>query len=523
VNDNDNKKALSGVSRRHFLQRSGTALAVAMTFANLPGSLVHANPSKNESIVDLTALELSAAIHSRKISCLEVMKAYLSHIDQINPDFNAIVSMRDSAVLLSEAEQRDVELSKGHYHGWMHGFPHAIKDLADVNGMTTTLGSPIFKDNVPNRDAIFVRRIRKAGAIFIGRTNVPEFGLGSHSYNNVFGTTLNAYDGHSSAGGSSGGAAAALALQMLPVADGSDLMGSLRNPAAYNNVIGFRPTPGRVPLSESFIEELPCNGPMGRNVQDTAMLLSTMAGYDPASPTSLNNDPAEFTQPLEKDFKGTRIGWLGDFNGYLPMEQGVLPLCEKALQGFRDVGCIVESVTLDYSMEELWQTWLVFRHWLVRAKALPLYENPNTRALLKPEAVWEIEGGKNLTADQVAQASGARAQWYTALQKAFKTYDYLVLPTAQVFPFDAKTHWPKQIADQNMDTYHRWMEVVVPGTLSGCPVINVPAGFGTNGLPMGLQVIGKRYEDFAVLQMAYAYEQATRWNLDYHPQVLSNS
>jgi len=522
LNDNssDNNPGLT-ISRRDFLQHTGAGLASAATLSAIPNSIAYAMGKKGNSIVGLGALELSKAIHKRDISCVEVMNAYLGHIKKINPSFNAIVSLADDESLLLEANQCDKELSKGISRGWMHGFPHAVKDLADTKGFLTTLGSPIFKDNMAMTDAMHVERIKNAGAIIIGKSNVPEFGLGSHTYNPVFGPTLNAYDGKSSAGGSSGGASAALALQMCPVADGSDLMGSLRNPAAFNNVIGFRPTPGLIPSSDSFKEELSCNGPMGRNVQDTAKLLSTMAGHHPASPTSLNSDPSEFGRPLDKDFKGAKIGWLGDFNGYLSMENGVLSLCEKALQGFRDTGCVVDQVTLDYSMEELWQTWLTFRHWVVRARFLPLNDNPKMRALLKSEAIWEIDGGINISGDQVARASAARGRWYAALQKAFTTYEYLVLPTAQVFPFDASIHWPKKIAGREMDTYHRWMEVVIPGTLSGCPVVNVPAGFGANGLPMGLQIIGKRYADFSVLQMAYAYEQATRWNLDMHPPVLS--
>jgi len=311
---------------------------------------------------------------------------------------------------------------------------------------------------------------------------------------------------------------------MLPVADGSDLMGSLRNPAAFNNVIGFRPTPGLVPLSKTFIEELPCNGPMGRNVQDTAMLLSTMAGYHSASPSSLNADPSQFTASLKRDFNGKKIAWLGDFSGYLPMEKGVLELCQKALQGFRDIGCsVVEDVNLGFPMDKLWEAWLTFRHWTMRSIAKPLLHREDLLALLKPEFVWEIEGGAQITADQLFVASTLRGEWYAALREAFKVYDYLVLPTAQVFPFDAGKHWPDKIAGQAMDTYHRWMEVVIPGTLSGCPVINVPAGFGAQGLPMGLQIIGKRYADFSTLQIAYAFEQATRYNLDLHPDALGSA
>lgn len=511
--------AHTGITRRDFLHRGGLgAMGVAFLSAAPPLPLMARGSA---DIVGMSALALSRAIHTREVSCVEVMQGYLAHIHRLNPTFNALVSLRVDEDLLAVARERDRQLDKGKSHGWMHGFPHAVKDLADAEGLVTSFGSPVFARNIAKKDAIHVERIKNAGAIIVGKSNVPEFGLGSHTYNPVFGPTLNPWDGKSSAGGSSGGAAASLALQMQPVADGSDLMGSLRNPGAFNNVIGFRPTPGLVPLGDSFKEELPCNGPMGRNVADTAMLLSTMAGYDPRSPGSLDSDPRQFTRPLERDFRATRIGWLGDFNGYLAMEDGVLTLCEKALEHFRAIGCSIEPVTLDYSMAELWQTWLVFRHWLVRARGLPLYQDENKRALLKPELVWEIEGGAGLSGDDVARASAARGRWYAALRKAFAYYDYLVLPTAQVFPFDATLHWPREIAGVSMDTYHRWMEVVVPGTLSGCPVANVPAGFGRRGLPMGLQIIGRRYRDFATLQVAHAYEQAARWNLDRKPPALS--
>ena len=453
------------------------------------------------------------------VSCREVMTAYLDRIERLNPRFNAIVSLRPREALLAEADAADRDLQDGHYRGWMHGFPHAVKDLANAKGLPTTNGSPIFRGNIASADSIHIGRLRAAGAIFIGKTNVPEFGFGSQTYNTVFGASLNPYDGVSTPGGSSGGAAAALALNLAPVADGSDLMGSLRNPGAFCNVIGFRPTPGRVPLASGFMEELPCNGPMGRTVSDTARLLATMAGHHPSSPSSLPDDPRQFAAPLARDWRGARIGWLGNFDGYLAMEPGVLELCENALAGFRDLGCVVDELDVGYSMEQLWQTWLTFRHWIARGRGLALYDKPELRAQLKPELIWEIEGGADLTADDVARASGDRAAWYASLLKAFERYDFLVLPTAQVFPFAATTHWPKEIDGRAMDTYHRWMEVVVPGTLSGCPVANVPAGFGERGVPMGLQIIGPRYADFSTLQMAFAYEQATGWNLTHSPSV----
>ncbi|MEM7218719.1 MAG: amidase [Pseudomonadota bacterium] len=469
----------------------------------------------------MTALDLSRAIATRALGCEEVMRAYLAQIARYNPQVNAIVSLRDEAALLAEARACDAELARGERRGWLHGMPFAVKDLADVEGMITTRGSPIFRDAVAASDSIHIGRIRRDGAIFVGKTNVPEFGLGSQSYNPVFGPARNPWDVSRTPGGSSGGAAAALSLRMAPVADGSDFMGSLRNPAAFCNVIGFRPTPGLIPLARGFAEELPVNGPMGRNVADTAALLATMAGFHPASPSSLAGDPLRFLGSLARDWRGARIGWLGDLGGYLAMEPGVIEVCETALRAFADVGVTVEAASLDYDMASLWQTWLTFRHSSNRAFMLPLYANRETRRLLKPEARWEIRGGAKISADDVSRASGERARFYAALVRAFERYDFLVLPSAQLFPFAAETHWPREIAGRRMDTYHRWMEVVVPGTLSGCPVINVPAGFSSAGLPMGMQIIAPRYGDRAALEIAWAYEQASRWNLDFRPPLLA--
>jgi len=471
-------------------------------------------PQSPRDIVMADALELSQWIRLRKVSCREVMTAFLDHIERVNAPANAIVSLRARDVLLREAQERDAQLARGEYLGWLHGIPQAPKDLTATAGIASTQGSPIFRDEVPQADALTAARLRAQGAIFIGKTNTPEFGLGSHTYNTVFGTTLNAYDPSRSAGGSSGGAAVALALRMLPVADGSDMMGSLRNPAGWNNVFGFRPSQGRVPVApaqELFFHQLSQTGPMGRSVADVAMLLATQAGYDARAPLSLDEDAAIFTGPLARDFSATRIGWLGDYDGYLPMEDGVLALCEAALRDFEAIGCHVEPARPDFAMERLWQTWLTLRQFSSGGSLGALYRDPAKRALLKPEAAWEVESGLRLTGEDVWNATTARSQWYNALLALFERYDYLVLPTAQVFPFDAREHWPKTIAGKPMDTYHRWMEVVIGATLGGLPVAGVPAGFNAQGLPMGLQIIGKPRGDFAVLQLADAYDRATRW------------
>ena len=511
-----------GMTRREFLAQAGSFTGVTMLGPLAPPSSAAANTATAlPELVSLSALDLSQKIRSKQISCVEAMQTYLAHIDRFNPKVNAIVSLQPADVLLQQAKERDTQLARGEILGWMHGFPHAVKDLAPTKGIRTSQGSPLL-DSVPDHDEIFVERLRRAGVIIIGKTNVPEMGFGSQSYNPVFGTTLNAYDQTKCAGGSSGGAAVSLALRMLPVADGSDMMGSLRNPAGFNNVFGFRTSYGRVPSlgGELFLHTLSVEGPMGRSIPDVAMLLSVMAGTDPRAPFSIEHDPAIFAQSLKRDFRGTRIGWLGNFDGYLAMQPGILELCQKSLSAFESVGCIVEPARPDFSMEQLWSAWLTLRHALSAGGLATLYNDPKKRAKLKPEIQWEIEGGLNLTAMEFQNASQVRSDWYRALQKLLTRYEYLLLPSAQVFPFDAQVHWPALINEKKMDTYHRWMEVVLPATMAGLPAISVPVGFGPTGLPMGMQVIGKHNADLAVLQLAYAYEQAAPWTRDHLPPLL---
>lgn len=464
-----------------------------------------------DAITSLSATELSARIHAQQITCTSVMQAFLDRIGQINPAINAVVSLRDPDALLQEAATADHELDQGRSRGFLHGMPFAIKDLSEAKGICCTYGSPIYRDFVPDFDDIHVERICAAGAIIIGKTNAPEKGLGSHTYNPVFGITRNPYDVKKSAGGSSGGAAAALASRILPLADGSDMMGSLRNPAAFNNVIGFRPSFGRVPAldSELFLGQLAVNGPMGRTVADVAALLEIQSGYDPRDPMSLPNEDLSAVRPI--DGRGLRIGWLGDFDGYLAFEPGVLGLSEAALETFRAIGARVEKVDPTFDMSRLWQGWKTFRHFLVANGNAADHADPAKRALMKPELIWEIENGQGLSARDVHAASMIRSDWYRHVLTLFERYDFLVLPSAQVFPFDAGLHWPVEIAGRRMDTYHRWMEVVIGPTMAGLPVAAMPAGFGSHGLPGGIQIIGRPRADRTVLEMAMAYEGATDW------------
>jgi len=500
------------MDRREFLGgAAGIGAAMSMP-AEILASEIPAD------LTELSASRLSAAIKQQHVSCVEVMQAYLQRIRRFNPVYNAIVSMVDDDTLLSQAELADRALNKDEYWGWMHGMPHAIKNLADAEGLETSSGSPLFVGNIATEDALHVARIRAQGAIFIGKTNTPEFGLGSQSYNPVHGVTGSAYNPDLTSGGSSGGAACGMATHMLPIAEGSDMMGSLRNPAAFNNVIGYRPTQGLVPsgsASDIFYDQLATRGPMGRNVEDTIRLLGTMAGYDSRAPLSRRQKIPGFDDFRRPDLTGYRIGWMGDYDGYLATEPGVIDVCEAALTRIAAVGAVIEDCQPEYDMERLWQTWLTFRHWALGG-AKELYDDPKKRKLLKPEFVWEIEGSFNMTAGRVARGGVDRSDWYRALHKLFESYDILALPTAQVFPFSKDVHWPKEINGKTMDTYHRWMEVVIGGTLSGLPVVNLPAGFDSSGRPMGMQFIGRMGEDKRVLEFALAYEDATDF-LDRRP------
>nr|WP_282762243.1 amidase [Alteromonas macleodii] len=504
------------MKRREFFKRATIVTTTAFSTLAVRASIANNSaetPSMNDQITALSASALSRAIREREISCKEVMTAYLERIHRFNPTYNAIVSLANDDTLLEQARAADKALSKGEYWGWMHGMPHAVKDLADVRGFISSYGSPLFSGTIATRDSLPVERIRNAGAIFIGKTNTPEFGLGSQTYNPVFGTTRNAYNPLLCAGGSSGGAAVGLAANLLPVADGSDMMGSLRNPAGFNNVIGFRPTKGRVPGADQdaklFFNQLATDGPMGRNVTDTIKLLTTMAGYDAREPLSLRDSlpqaEAFLPAPLNDQL---RIGFLGDYGGHLRTEQGLLDLCRGALRQLEKHGVVIEDCTPRFEPTRLWETWLTLRHFaFVDSQAL--LKNPSIKSQLKPELQWEIEGSLDMTAARVVDADKARSDWYRALLALFEDFDFLVLPTAQVFPFAAATHWPTEINGEKMDTYHRWMEIVIGGTLAGLPVVNLPAGFDQQGRPMGIQVMGPAGADTAVLEFALAYESAT--------------
>ena len=468
-------------------------------------------------MIEAGAMALRAQLASGTLTAADLMAETLARVDAINPAVNAIVSLRDPDHLMAEARTADQSPSKG----WLHGIPMAIKDLANAAGLPTSMGSPLFAGQIAEHDDIAIARLRAAGAIFIGKTNTPEFGLGSHSINPVFGATCNPYATDRSAGGSSGGAGAALATSMLSVADGSDMMGSLRNPAAWNNVYGMRPSWGRVPsepVGDSFLHQLSTSGPMARTPADLAALLDTMSGPDPRQPHGV--EPAPVLPQLDGGIDGLRLGWLGDWSGALAMEPGILALCETALNGMETLGAHVAPLDAPFDRDALWDAWTTLRSWAVAGSLHALHADPDKRDHLKDTAIWEIERGLALSAMEVHTASVTRSDWFKAAASLFDRWDVLVLPSAQMWPFDVTWDWPRSIGGVAMDTYHRWMEVVVPASLLGLPVVNVPVGFGgPDNLPMGLQLIGRRGDDAKLLRVAQAWHLQTDWPARQPPEV----
>lgn len=458
-------------------------------------------------ILDLNATDLRAMLGDRTLGVEELMRLTLDRIEAVNGTLNAIVSMKDAGALLDEA--RALDNAPG--DGALRGLPICIKDMVNAKGFPTTKGSPALAGTIAEADDLFVARLRAAGAIVIGKSNIPEFALGSHTYNPVHGATCNPYDTGVSCGGSSGGAAVALATRMVPLADGSDMMGSLRNPAGWNNVYGMRPSWGLVPAEpqgDTFLHTLSTEGPMARSPRDLALLLSVMSGPDPRQPFGLAGIHAEVT---ERDPGSIRIGWLGDWGGAYPMEEGIRELCEAACRTLADIGCGVDAVPAPFSRDALWDSWTTLRSWKMASTLSALREASQTRDQLKPEAVWEIECGLGLQASDVHRASVIRSDWFRRAAELFDHYDALVLPTAQVWPFPMDWSWPRIIAGVEMDTYHRWMEATIPASLAGLPAVAMPAGFGANGLPMGIQLIGRKGCDARLLEIAELYHRHTGW------------
>lgn len=453
----------------------------------------------------LTATDLAERIRSKQLSCLEVMQAHLTQIERVNSKVNAIVTIVADAAL-EQARKADEALSQGQQIGPLHGLPVAHKDLVPTQGVRTTFGSPIYADHIPDEDGLIVERLRYAGAIMVGKTNVPEFGAGSHTFNNVFGATLNPYDTSKTCGGSSGGAAVALACGMVPIADGSDTGGSLRNPANFCNVVGFRTAPGRVPFWPTDVAWFPISvqGPMARTVQDTALMLSAIAGPDRRAPISLGDPGEVFRQSLERNFDGVRVAWSRDLGG-LPVDPRVTNVLDARKSVFEDLSCVVTDDEPDFSdADEVFKVW---RAWAMELKFAELLET--RRDQIKDTVIWNVERGMELTGPQLGRAERKHTAVYHRVREFMEHYEYLVMPVNQVPPFDINTEYPTQIAGTDMETYIDWMKSCYFITVTGLPAISVPAGFTEDGLPVGVQIVGRHHDEFGVLQLAHAFEQAT--------------
>jgi len=451
-----------------------------------------------------SAVDLAAMIRTKKVSAREVMQAHLAQIARVNPSVNAIVTLvADKA--MADAAAADAELARGKPRGPLHGLPIAHKDLVATKGIRTTQGSPFYRDFVPDADAPIITLIRNAGALTIGKTNTPEFGAGSHTFNPIFGATNNPYELTRSAGGSSGGAAAALACGMVPIADGSDTGGSLRNPAAFCNVVGFRPSPGRVSAGRGSWSPLSTSGPMARSVADVALFLSVLAAPDVANPTALVDDPRRFAGRLDRSFKGTRIAWYKDLGG-LPFEPEIRRVVGDTRRVFDSLGCVVEEAEPDFT--GVGDAFPTLRHLSYHARfAAMAKQRPEW---IKDTIHWEIAEAERQSAADVGRASARQDQLYAQVRSFFTRYDYFVLPVTQVEPFDVKTPYPTSVAGVPMATYIDWMRSCWYVTLMANPAISVPAGFTNGGLPVGLQIVGRHRDDWSVLQLAHAFETATK-------------
>jgi amidase len=459
----------------------------------------------DSEICFMTATDLAACIRSKDLSAQEVIEAHLTRIERVNPQVNAIVTLLPD-LAMDQAKAADAALAQGQATGSLHGLPIAIKDLVMTKNIRTTFGSPIFKDFVPDQDELIVERLKKAGAIIIGKTNTPEFGAGSQTYNEVFGETLNPYDTGKTCGGSSGGAAVALACGMLPLADGSDMGGSLRNPAGFCNVVGFRPSPGRVPIWPTLTAWSPISvqGPMARSVRDAALLLSAIAGPDPRSPISINDPGSLFSRPLERDFKGTRLAWCRDLGG-LPVDSRVTAVIDDQRPTFETLGCLIDEKDPDFKdADEIFKAWRAWHIELNMSELLKMHRNR-----IKETLIWNAEQGTKLTGPQIGRAEIKRTRLYHRVREFMETYEFLILPVSQVPPFDVKQRYITEINGVKMDTYIDWMKSCYFITVTGHPAISMPCGFTPEGLPVGIQIVGRHQDDFGVLQLAYAFEQAT--------------
>lgn len=463
-------------------------------------------PNAENEICFMRARDLAAMISGKKISSREVMQAHLKQIARVNSKVNAIVTLVPEDQLMTQAFAADEAIAKNKILWPLHGLPVGVKDLHATKGIRTTHGSPLHANDIPDFDCLVVEREKRAGAIVIGKTNVPEWGLGSQTFNPVFGPTLNPYDLTKTCGGSTGGGAVALACGMVPLADGSDMGGSLRNPPNFCNVVGLRPSPGRVPNPPTSLGwfTLSVDGPVARNVTDCAFFLSILAGFDRRSPISIDQTRAQFGKPLEaRNFRGIRVAMFKDLG--LPWELAVRDAVKAQAKVFESLGCIVEEAEPDFrDANECFVNW---RHWSVEAGFGDILEANADK--LNEYVHWHVQEGRKLTGPQLSRLEVKRTELYQRMRQFMEKYEFFVLPVNQVLPFDVKTRYPTEIAGVKMENYIAWMKSAYYISTVGNPAMSVPCAFSGSGMPIGIQIVGRHNDDWGVLQMAYAFEQAT--------------
>ena len=496
---------MSEMNRRQFgaTVTGGGVFAVHQLLGSDAAAAQAPKQTGRSELCEMSASELASRLARKQVSAREVMTAHLEQIERVNPKLNAIVTLVAEQAMAGAAKADETIARRGPT-GVLHGLPVAHKDLVDTAGIRTTRGSPFYRDNVPTTDALIVTRMRAAGAITVGKTNTPEFGAGSQTFNTVFGATRNPYDVSKTCGGSSGGAATAVAARMLPIADGSDTGGSLRNPPAFCNVVGLRPSPGRVPNESTSWSPLSVSGPIARSVADVALFLSAIAGPDPRTPLSIREDPARFRAPLGRSFKGVRIAWWRGLGG-IPFEPEIRRVIDSNRKVFEDLGCIVEDAEPDFTGVD---------------EAFPLIRyvgnHPQYAPLIRQRPEWvkdtikyEVAQAERASGADIGRAQARQARMYDQSRQFFERYQYFILPVTQVEPFDVDTPYPTAIAGTTMSHYIDWMRSCFYVTMMANPAMSVPAGFSTSGLPVGLQIVGRHRDEWSVLQMAHAFEQAT--------------
>ncbi|MFT4307527.1 MAG: amidase family protein [Microbacterium sp.] len=469
----------------------------------------------NDDPTTMSAHALAEAIRTRRVSSEEVVAAHLARIDEINPVVNAIVSYRPEEALAA-ARERDRELAAGVLRGPLHGVPTAVKDLMDVAGLPTSHGSLVYRDNVATADSVISARLRSAGVVFVGKTNTPEFGAGSHTFNEVFGATRNPYDLTRSAGGSSGGAAAAVTTGMLPVADGSDLGGSIRNPASFGNLVGLRPTAGRVASARPGNAWDPGSvlGALSRDVTDTALMLSVIAGPEPRAPLSIDEDPALFLSLAPRSFRGARIAFSPDFGG-LPLDPEVRAATRAAADLAAGLGAEVVETDIDLSeADEVFETF----------RSLEFLDGHGEDAVRHPDLVKktvrdDVAWAAEIDAARMMRAAGARTRLFRRFQALFDDYDLVLGPTSQVLPFPLEWEYPAEVDGVAMERYYTWQRSCSRITATAMPALSMPAGFSGTGLPIGVQFVGPYRGDRLLLEYGLSWESAVADVMSRRPRL----